>query len=359
MVKEANGVKELELIEKFPEALEECLDGVPRSAISRIERDVRLSNNMIADFVIDLEVLGQEQTILVEAKSSGQPRRAREAIGQLERMRSDSRLSDAYPVFTAPYVSEASARICRESETGYLDLVGNCRLAFDNAYVERISPENTYKERRGRASLFSPKSSRVVRLMLAGSQAWQVQQLAAAAEVSLGLVSKVKKELEEREWTLSTEDGIKLSAPEQVLTEWAQAYSYKRNDVGEYYAMADNDESEAAVSAWCEENQLRYALTGFSGARMSSPKVRYNRSTIFVDSDLSAVAAGTNLKPVETGGNALLLKPYDEGVFLGSRVLHGSRVVSPVQLYLDLQSMPGRGEEAAEEVLARELRPTW
>ncbi len=359
MVKGSLPVKEQELIEMFPEALEKCLENVPRSAIGRVDREVRLTNGMMADLVVELEVMGRRQKMLVEAKSSGQPRRTREAIDQLKRMLSDSQVSEAYPVFTAPYVSEASARICRDYETGYLDLVGNCRLAFGNAYVERVSPENTYKERRSRASLFSPKSSRVIRLMLGGPQSWQVQQLAMDAEVSLGLVSKVKKELEEREWILSTEDGIKLSDPEQVLMEWARTYSYRKNNVGEYYTMAGSEESETAIAQWCDENRVRYALTGFSGARMSSPRVRYNRSTVYVESDVESVAAGTELKPVETGGNVLLLKPYDEGVFQGSRVLYGSRVVSPVQLYLDLQSMPGRGEEAAEEVLVRELRPLW
>lgn len=353
-------MKEIEVIERFPDALRKCLDNVPRTEVSRIERDVRLADGAVADLVVDLMVLGRRQTILVEAKSSGQPRRAREAVDQLQRMQSsDARVSAGYPVFAAPYVSEASARICRDNEVGSVDLVGNCRLAFADVYVERISPENTLKERRGRASLFSPKSSRIIRLMLNGSQSWQVQQLAAASEVSLGLASKVKKELEEREWIVSTDEGIKLSEPEQVLKEWSQAYSYRKNTVGEYYTMASTEDSEATIAGWCEENRVRYALTGFSGARLSSPKVRYNRSTVYVESMLESVAAGTELKTVETGGNVLLLKPYDEGVFQASRVLYGNRVVSPVQLYLDLQSMPGRGEEAAEEVLVRELRPSW
>ena len=348
-----------EVIERFPEALERCLDNVPRSTINRVEREVLLTNGMTTDLVVDLTVLGRSQKMLVEVRSSGQPRRAREALDELRRMRSDPRVSDAYPVFFAPYVSEASASICRAGETGYLDLVGNCRLAFGNAYVERVSPENTYKERRSRASLFSPKSSRVIRLMLSESRPWQVQQLASAAEVSLGLVSKVKKELEEREWILSTEDGIKLTEPEQVLLEWAKVYSYKKNIVAEYYTMVGTEEAELAIGKWCDENQVLYALTGFSGARMSSPRVRYNRSTVYVESKLETVAAGVELKPVETGGNVLLLAPYDQGVFQESRILYGNRVVSPVQLYLDLHSMSGRGEEAAEEVLLRELRPSW
>jgi hypothetical protein len=352
-------VKELEVIERFTEALERCLQNVPRSAVVSIDREVELANGMRADLVMGLKVLGRTRTLVVEAKSSGQPLRTREAVDQLKRMITGSGLSDAYPVVVAPYISEASAGICREKDVGYLDLAGNCRFAFDNVYVERVSPENKYKEQRGQASLFTPKSSRIIRLMLGGSRGWQVQQLAADAEVSIGLVSKVKQELQEREWLVPTKEGIKLSDPEQVLKAWAQTYSYKRNDVGEYYTTASGGDLEAAIARWCEENGARYALTGFSGARLSSPRVRYNRSTIYVESKMEDLASGTDLKPVETGGNVVLLKPYDEGVFQGSRILYGTRVVSPAQLYLDLQSMSGRGEEAAEEVLSRELRPLW
>ncbi len=352
-------MKEPELISRFTDALERCVAGAPRSEIGRVERDVRLANGMTADLIVDVTILGRREKLLVEAKSSGQPRRTREAIDELRRMLSDSQVSAAYPCVTAPYISEASARICREAGTGYLDLVGNCRLEFRDAYLEKVSPENTYKERRSRASLFSPKSSRIIRLMLGESRPWKVQQLASAADVSLGLVSKVKKELEEREWIRTTDDGVLLADPERVLMEWAQAYSYRDNAVGEYYTMASADNAESAVADWCAREQVRYALTGFSGARMSSPRVRYSRSTVYVESRLEAAAVGAELKTVESGGNFLLLKPHDEGIFLGARVLHGKRVASPVQLYLDLASTPGRGEEAAEEVLIRELRPSW
>jgi hypothetical protein len=71
------------------------------------------------------------------------------------------------------------------------------------------------------------------------------------------------------------------------------------------------------------------------------------------------LALNTQLKPVDSGGNVLILKPYDEGVFSGARTTYDLRSVSPVQLFLDVRSMAGRGEEAAEEILVRELRPSW
>ena len=358
-MKAGHTVKELDVIERVQEALESCLQNVPRSSVFSVDREVRLANGTVADLLVAITVLGRNRTLIVEVKSSGQPLRTREAINQLKLMLAGSGLSDAYPVLIAPYISEASAGICREQEVGYLDLAGNCRLAFDNVYVERVAPENTYKEQRGQASLFSPKSSRVIRLMLGGSRLWQVQQLAAETQVSIGLVSKVKQGLQEREWLVSSRDGIKLSDPESVLKAWAGTYSYKNSDAAEYYSMASSADGEAVIATWCEQKGVRYALTGFSGARLSSPRVRYNRATIYVASRMDALANDTGLKLVDTGGNVILLKPYDEGVLQGSRVLYDTRVVSAVQLYLDLQSMSGRGEEAAEEILERELRPLW
>jgi hypothetical protein len=66
-----------------------------------------------------------------------------------------------------------------------------------------------------------------------------------------------------------------------------------------------------------------------------------------------------DLKEVETGANVMLLGPYDEGVFYGTQVIDDIRIVSPVQIYLDLKSYKGRGEEAAEVLLRDVIKPKW
>jgi hypothetical protein len=177
--------------------------------------------------------------------------------------------------------------------------------------------------------------------------------------VSIGLASRMKRQLEDREWIAVGQSGVRVTQPEAMLLAWAAVYTYKQNQVGEYYTLDALGDAETAIADWCRENEVEYALTGFSGARLSSPRVRYNRASVYVRSSIDSLALNTRLKPVDTGGNVLLLKPYDDGVFNGSRFQYGVQTVSPVQLYLDLRSMAGRGEEAAEEVLTRELRPSW
>jgi len=61
---------------------------------------------------------------------------------------------------------------------------------------------------------------------------------------------------------------------------------------------------------------------------------------------------------VETGGNVSIVLPYDEGVFYGVSQVGGVKIVSKVQLYVDLFNYPARGEEAAEMML-RALENQW
>jgi hypothetical protein len=359
LVKEAFPVKEPEIVERLPEALQACLDGVPKTTIESLERGTG-AGDATADLVVRMRLLGRARTLVIEAKASGQPKSARGAIDQLRRLLLDERFRDAYPVFAAPYVSETARSICREAECGYFDLAGNCRFSLDGVYIERASGPNPFKESRGEPSVFSPKSSRILRLLLnEPRREWQVQQLSQVARVSIGLASRIKTQLEQREWITTGEGGVRLAQPEAILQAWATAYDYKQNRVFQYYTLDEIGQAETSIAEWCRESGVAYALTGFSGARLLAPRVRYNRATIYVSSRIDSVADGAQLKPVDTGANVLLLQPFDDGIYDGADDRYGLRTVSAVQLYLDLRSMPGRGEEAAQEILERELRPSW
>jgi hypothetical protein len=46
-------------------------------------------------------------------------------------------------------------------------------------------------------------------------------------------------------------------------------------------------------------------------------------------------------------------------VFFAAEEIDKITIVSPVQLYLDLNNYPGRGKEAADAILDEVIRPTW
>lgn len=53
----------------------------------------------------------------------------------------------------------------------------------------------------------------------------------------------------------------------------------------------------------------------------------------------------------------IVLSPFDRSVF-ARRLAAPEQTTSPLQTYLDLQSMAGRGAEAAEAIFEKHLRNT-
>lgn len=348
---------EQRLVGEAEKALRECLERVPFLSIKRIRREPRLGSAS-ADIALRLKTPDGEQVVLVEVKSSGQPRVVREAVNQLLQYR--SKVPEAYGVLVAPYISPQSARICVENGIGYVDLAGNCRLRFRQVYVEREGKPNPAPQRRDLRSLYSPRTTRVLRvLLLDPKKTWKLQPLAQEAGVSLGQVYNVKKLLVDREWIRTDEEGLRLVEPSPLLTEWSQNYTYRRNAARDFYSLDAPPEIESKLATACRDRSVQYALTGFSAAARLAPMVRYQRVTAYVSGDFGGLVKTLGLKEVPSGANVTVLSPYDDGVFYGAADINGIQIVSPVQAYLDLIGYRGRGEEAATFLLEQVIQRQW
>lgn len=353
-------MKARDLKQQATEALLACLEDI--SFVQYVETvnqvTKQLSGASQPDSLIKLVLPEGEQLLLLEVKNSGQPRLAREAANNIFRYR--EAYPDAYGVFVAPYISPRADSICREEGIGYVDLAGNCRLSFGQVYINREGQPNPFIQKRDLRSLYSPKAERVLRVLLTNPErTWKIQALANEACVSLGHVYNVKKLLADREWLRTELDGFVLSEPDQALIEWAQNYNYHRNQARDFYSMKSIGEIETEVAHICQWEEIPYALTGFSGAARLAPFVRYQRATAYVTKDLEKISDRLDLKEVSSGANVSLLLPYDEGVLYNARDVDGIQVSTPIQVYLDLQNLGGRNQEAAEFLLEQVIQPTW
>lgn len=348
-------MKDTDIEKKAPEVLRTAFENIPFVRSAEVQRCERLAG---PDFSVALKLENSDVTILVEAKNSGQPRLARDAVNQLLRVRSER--PDAYTVFMAPYISPAAGDICKDAGVGYIDLAGNCYLAFSSVFISREGRKNPYASSRKLKSLYQPVSSRVLRVLLSDPQkAWKTQPLSDEANVSLGQIANVKQALKDREWIEEGPDGFRLSNPEQLLAGWSSSYVFRKNDIRSFYAMDNTIDAEQRIAETCRRQNICYALTSFSGAARLAPNVRYKRVDIYVADNIDAVAEGAGLKQVDSGSNVRLMTPYDEGVFYEAAEINGLQVACPVQVYLDVLAQRGRGEEAAESILNEAIRRTW
>jgi hypothetical protein len=332
--------------------LRSVLEKVPFLKIVSIEKE----RNGV-DFVVNLALNNNKQVLIVELKNNGQPRMAREAVNQLIRYRGS--FPNVYSIFMAPYISPQAAEICMKDCVGYIDFAGNSYLSFGQVYIEQTGRPNPFKTRRDLTSLYSPKASRVLRVLMNNpGRTWKIQDLANEATVSLGQIANVKKLLLDREW-IAQQNGFSLIEPWKLLEGWSDVYTYRKNQVRNFYSLRSIPEIEADLARVCSAKEIEYALTGFSGAARFAPAVRYNRAMAYVSNMPEDVVSMLNLKEVESGANVMLLGPYDEGVFYGTQVIDDIRIVSPLQIYLDLKGYKGRGEEAAEVLLRDVIKPKW
>lgn len=351
-------MKEPEVESKIRESLENLLSNIPFLQIGQFLMEKPLGD-FRPDLLLEVTVGNRRRRIVVEVKSSGEPRQVRYAIQQLREYL--SQFEDSYGVVGAPYISNDTARICRENRVGYLDLAGNCFLNFEHVYIERKNFPNPNVERRPLRSLFAPKSSRILRVMLSNpKRSWQVQELANGAKVSLGLVSKVKQRLLDLEYAGEENKNILLRRPMDLLDKWAESYSFrKQNRMYDYFGFGEPKELERNVAEYCQRKKIPYALTLFSGAARVAPFARYTRGFVYVGKGIQEVAESLGLKEVSSGPNLTILEPFDEGVFYGSRKIEGLSIACDVQIYLDLVGYRGRGEESANFLLRERLEPQW
>ena len=349
----------MDILRKIPGVLSE-IPGLEADSKKMVWREKGHPSDRGYDLRMLVTENQREWEIRAEVKTVGHPKQVRETAfwlkRSIERTQSNRKV---YPIFIAPYLSPEASSICEEEGIGYLDLSGNCHLAFGGVYIDIQGQPNQFKDDRTLKSLYSPKAERILRVMLANPiRPWKVQELADECGVSLGLVSKVRNLMLEREWAKDSGDGVEVFNPETVLRIWQTERPRNRDHLREYFTLDRPGPFEEKISSSVAALGLKGALTGLAAAARLAPMSRYLKTWVLVE-DIDAFAESLELKRVNTGANVVLIQPADAGLFYGIRQVGSIPVVCPVQVYLDLIAGGGRWEEAADALLNQVIKKEW
>lgn len=303
-----------------------------------------------ADVVVRLRLGEQEKTLVCEVRSLGQPRHIREVVTRLRGFR--DQFPALYPMAGSVYISPQSASILRRNGFGYTDLSGNCYVAFDNVLVEKEGKPNVHPTTRPLRTLFAPRATRVVRAILVEPErTWRLEELARAAEVSLGHAHNVIQRLRDLDWVERVETNkIRLAAPGDLLNAWREEYSYRVNSLTSYVAPEPPRRKLMELLARQAETMgRRYAFTLLAGASLIAPHGRLSTIHCYLEGERDRFTQALGLRPAGNGeGNVQLLTPHDTGIFYAPVEKGGLTVVSLPQLYVDLYHFERRGPEQAE-----------
>ncbi|OGQ57881.1 MAG: hypothetical protein A3J24_06020 [Deltaproteobacteria bacterium RIFCSPLOWO2_02_FULL_53_8] len=316
------------------------------------------------DFLVTVQYNGKTYVIVADIKATAPPRKVRSSILDLQKA---TRYygQDAVPLIVAPYLSPEARAICREYEIGYLDLEGNCRLSFGSVFIDRSVQSKPVAQRREFKSLFSPKSARVLSVMMRDpSRPWKVQALSAEAHVSVGHVSNVRTALLEREWAKIEEDGFSLLAPDGILDAWRDAYSPPQGRQYRFYTTLHGSSLEKKIREMFARIPFATTFTNgvvmlasFSAAKWISPYARTGSEYFYAnDTGLALLKEELKLTPTTKGENVLITLLEDENLPVNFE--HPAIDIictDPVQTYLDLWASGERGREAAEHLRNEKL----
>ncbi len=153
------------------------------------------------------------------------------------------------------------------------------------------------------------------------------------------------------------ESYSRLIRKEKLLKDWLNAYAFERN-LQTYYYYPKPDFLKVCTR-YLENKKVSYALTLFSASRLIETYVKDDRHFVYLDlerdqffSFLKEMELQTGLLKLVHGGNICFAMPfYHSSIFRDSKKMKGYRVVSDLQLYLDLMGFPPSGPEEADHLI--------
>jgi len=316
-----------------------------------------MKTGLSPDFLIKTKYKNKEKNLILEIKSIGEPRHIERAISQLKLYTNNT--TNGYPIVASSYISEKSREICRELGVGYIDLSGNIFVDLPYIHIEKESKDNKPVEKKRQKYLYSPVSTRILRtLLLEPKKTWSIKSLSHDSQVSLGYSHRVVERLLDEKIVQRNENYLlELKDPKRLLNQFREEYSYKQNTIHPVYTFEKSKELffKKLVNI-SKSKKVEYALTLHSGASFIAPYVRYTDIHLYIGSPVQVWKKSLDLRPVESGANLYLFEPYDRGVFQGLQTINQLKIVSNIQLYLDLYNYPKRGREQAEFLREKKLK---
>jgi hypothetical protein len=278
-----------------------------------------------------------------------------------------ARAEGAVYLLAAAVLEAPMRRALRDAGVSHADLRGSLYVRAPGVAIRVDAPAGAARRAPagGEVNPFSDKASLVVRAMLRQPErVWGVRELAGELAISPALVSRVGEAVVRRGYAAAGPGGLSLRDPAAVLMDWASKCPWQRARPRSFLVPYEGAELRHAV--WAVMHRLapsagaltQTAALELYGQRLAGPgQVHVYCEPIAEEAVAIGIGARLYGEQVPTGGNVHLVAPAQRtSTLFDARTLDGMRVVSPVQLFLDLSGYPLRGAEGAAMLLRTVLR---
>jgi len=204
-------------------------------------------------------------------------------------------------------------------------------------------------------NIFADKATFILRRMLSDPEKkWVTRDFTGDSGVSLGMAQGTLEAMAKKGYIERVKRGpdsyALLTNKDELIKDWLAEYKFELNETEVYYSPDKNILPK--IKDYLKDKL--YALTLHSGANMITSFVVTDQVHLYFKPDnwekeVLDLRQQLDLKELVRGGNIHIVQPYyKNSVFYGVRTIRGHRVVSDLQLYLDLYNFKPRGREHAE-----------
>ncbi len=119
-------------------ALRQTLGQISVVKIKEIKVEAANQDRSDRTIIADVEVYGHAHRLVCKLVCSYSPIELQHTFLELQRLHAQFQ-GETTPVLIAPVLTEEAQTLCRDSNTGYLDLEGNARLYLDEVFIVKRS----------------------------------------------------------------------------------------------------------------------------------------------------------------------------------------------------------------------------
>lgn len=290
---------------------------------------------------------GPVARLLLVPVASGEPRLLR---ALLPRLRGLGRHGDTWAGLAVPHMGASGQRTCREAGVGFIDCCGNAYLRFNQVVVQIAGNRNKFHAPKRPRTVFNDKATIPLRILLEDPGAWvTTREIAERGGLSLGWASHVLQQLDAEGYVERKRGGgTKLIDPDRLVGDWLRHYTFEHNAVFPFQIREGGAPKALGRLRGLQPPLFdRYALTLEAAVALETndepSDLHLYLPDLAADGDraLERWSEALRLRPAGHGANCFLVGPaYAHGAFFGMRRVQGLRLVSDLQLYLDLYHFP-------------------
>lgn len=304
------------------------------------------------DLYIRSQGSGGQNNLIVEAKSSFAPRDVEELTrGLVVRLR--NRMNNAPILLVAPYLSSRARDLLTQNDINYLDLTGNVRIAVEYPGIfiitdgAQVDPTAIARGSRG---LRGAKVGAVVRALIDARPPYTGAQLARAADVNPGYVSRILDSLLDEGLIQRQRSGAITDADWQALLRQRAAALSLFGKSGTFLYVARSGPQQLLDAIAQLEDDQRPVITGSFAASRVAPVAPPAQLVVYTMNP-RALAEQLPVVEVEAGADTVFIRPDNRVAMSNAKLDRGLLYATPSQVAIDCLSGVGRMPAEGEAVI--------